>query len=512
MPTPTDEQQAIIEAVAVADGPSIMVQAGAGCAKTSTAVMSMAGVRVPAVSVAFNKRNADELAKVMPANVLSKTANGLCHQAWMRARNIRGMKVDAYKGSKIISDIAKRRGLNFTTDQWDYAKTLFREAQIQGLVPEPFGSQFVTLVPDTKEGWQALGDTHAIPDDEFDYVWQVAREALVEDIKLAYQGVISFDDQIYCATLLGGVFQKYPFIVLDEVQDFNPLNIRMAMMSLTRDGRILAVGDRYQSIYAFRGAVGDAHEQIRQLRPNWVDLPLMTSFRVPKLVAARQTGHVPGFRAFGANPNGLIVDVSSTGGWTWETVRRVMPDDAADVAVLCRSNAPIITLAFQLIRRGVGCHVLGRDISKGLKALTKKLAPDDNTSADVVRGRIDEWLRDELAKARINDNPDAADKFIDKADSIKAVLASADCQDAGQLRRQIDNLFSRENSQITLSTVHKAKGMEWPLVLHLDPHRVPSARAINQGGRALQQELNLKYVAETRTKHTLVFAEAESYT
>jgi DNA helicase II / ATP-dependent DNA helicase PcrA len=511
MPTPTDEQQAIIEAVAVPDGSSIMIQAGAGCAKTTTAVMSMSGVRVPTLSVAFNKRNADELAKVMPQNVLSKTANGVCHGAWLRARNLRGAKVDAYKGSKLISEIAKQNHMHLSTDQWDYAKTLFREAQIQGLVPEPFGSQFTTLVPDTKEGWQALADQHAIPDEEFEYVWEVTRDALIENIKQAFQGIISFDDQIYCATLLGGVFQKYDFLVLDEVQDFNPLNIRMAKMSITKDGRIFAVGDKYQSIYAFRGAVGDAHERIRELRANWTDLPLMTSFRVPKLVAARQTDHVPGFRAHESNAPGQIVQVGSLGGWTWDTVTRVAPDWPIDTAILCRNNAPLITLAFKLIRNQIGCHVLGRDISKGLKALTKKLCPDDNTKADIVKGKIQEWLQSELAKARVNDNPDAADKFTDKAESIIAVLESAECQDAGQLRRQIDNLFNRENSLITLSTVHKAKGMEWPVVMHLDPQRVPSQRAINQGGRALEQELNLKYVAETRTKHTLLLAQAESY-
>jgi DNA helicase II / ATP-dependent DNA helicase PcrA len=237
----------------------------------------------------------------------------------------------------------------------------------------------------------------------------------------------------------------------------------------------------------------------------------MTSFRVPKLVAARQTDHVPGFRAHESNAPGQIVQVGSLGGWTWDTVTRVAPDWPIDTAILCRNNAPLITLAFKLIRNQIGCHVLGRDISKGLKALTKKLCPDDNTKADIVKGKIQEWLQSELAKARVNDNPDAADKFTDKAESIIAVLESAECQDAGQLRRQIDNLFNRENSLITLSTVHKAKGMEWPVVMHLDPQRVPSQRAINQGGRALEQELNLKYVAETRTKHTLLLAQAESY-
>ena len=57
--------------------------------------------------------------------------------------------------------------------------------------------------------------------------------------------------------------------------------------------------------------------------------------------------------------------------------------------------------------------------------------------------------------------------------------------------------------------------MEWPLVVHLDPWRIPSKQAqmaVAAGNAApLLQEYNLKYVAETRTKHTLIEASAEEF-
>lgn len=512
--SPTAEQDAILKAVGLKDGPSVMVEAGAGCAKTSTLTLAARYISGNALAIAFNKKIADELGARLPSNFTCRTMNSLGHRAWMRARNTRGMKLDDRKAGKIITEISKSRRMFLNEDQWDYARILFREAQIQGLVPEKFASQIGvrSLVPDDKDGWRSLGDLHAIPDDDFDMVWETAREALVENIKLAYGGTISFDDQIYCSTMLGGVFDKYPTVFVDEDQDLSPLQIRMIRQSITRDSRILAVGDKCQSIYAFRGAVGEAAEQIRQLRPDWVDLPLMTSFRCPQLVADRQRHHVPMFRAHGANPSGQIIALSDPDGWTWSNITNSLPEWPMPLAILCRNNAPLLSMAFSLIRQGIGCSMMGRDISKGLKALSKKIASDDSTTAEILIGRINDWETSETSKARMNDNPSAAEKFTDKADCLRAIISSAECQNAGQLRRQIDNLFSRENGQVILSTIHRAKGLEWSAVVHLDPFRLPSRFALKAGGRALEQENNLRYVAETRTKHTLIMAKYEDFT
>jgi hypothetical protein len=220
------------------------------------------------------------------------------------------------------------------------------------------------------------------------------------------------------------------------------------------------------------------------------------------------------FRAWGTNPPGQVKHLNGGGeaaGWTWEAIKNLLPEWPMDVAILCRNNAPLLALAFRLIRQGIGCSMMGRDIGKGLKALAKKLAPEDDTPADQIIGRINEWLTSETSKAHVNDNPDAADKFTDKAECLLAILSSAECKDAGQLRRQIDNLFSRTGGQVILSSIHRAKGLEWPAVIHLDPFRLPSKYAKAKGGRALEQEANLKYVAETRTKHSLIMANLEEF-
>ena len=66
---------------------------------------------------------------------------------------------------------------------------------------------------------------------------------------------------------------------------------------------------------------------------------------------------------------------------------------------------------------------------------------------------------------------------------------------------------------ITLLTGHKSKGEEWDTVYHLSPSLVPSpwARKAAETGDStqLEQELNLRYVIETRAKKELYLVELE---
>jgi superfamily I DNA/RNA helicase len=490
-----------------------LVEAGAGCAKTTTLEMAASRVRIPGLAVAFNKRIAQEMDKRLPGNFACKTMNSLGHSAWGRALG-RPLKLDDRKGGKLVSQVAKSRRMDLSTDQWDAARSLFREAQIQGLVPQVEDRLGTSLVPDTQEGWQSLLESASsdISQDDFDLVWEITREALVENIRLARDGTVSFDDQIYCSTMLGGAFGRFPVIFLDEDQDLNPLQIRMVQQSMRPDTRLLAVGDRHQSIYAFRGAVGEAAQQLQTLRPasSWTELPLMTSFRVPQIVAARQRHHVPLFTAHGTNPPGQLHHFTTEAGWSWPELVDLLPDPGVEVAVLCRNNAPILALAFKLIRQNIGCYVLGRDIGRGLMSLLKKLTTDDSFPIPGLLARLDAWQESEFSKAKANDKPELASRISDRADCIRAVAEGTQAADVGQLKRQIERLFSKDSGRVVLSTIHKAKGLEWPAVVHLDPWRIPS-KFSRGNARAMEQEANLRYVCETRTKHTLVLANLEDF-
>jgi superfamily I DNA/RNA helicase len=189
--------------------------------------------------------------------------------------------------------------------------------------------------------------------------------------------------------------------------------------------------------------------------------------------------------------------------------------DARHLAILCRNNAPLVSMAFKLIRSGVGCQMLGRDIGHGLIQLTRKLAKDDGLSITKFNEGMNTWLEKECAIARANDKPERVDKLTDQVECLRATIEGANPSTVGDLRSILQRVFSKENGQVILSSIHRAKGLEWPLVVHLDPWRVPSKQSLfaeaNGDPRLLEQEHNLKYVAETRTKHTLILADMEGF-
>jgi len=76
----------------------------------------------------------------------------------------------------------------------------------------------------------------------------------------------------------------------------------------------------------------------------------------------------------------------------------------------------------------------------------------------------------------------------------------------GDVRRVIKFLqetFSDDHADISLSTIHKAKGLENDRVFFLRPDLIPSRFAVNPWQK--EQEENLRYVAITRAKKELVY-------
>jgi hypothetical protein len=295
----------------------------------------------------------------------------------------------------------------------------------------------------------------------------------------------------------------------------------MLELCMRDDGRLTAVGDPKQAIYAFRGADSNSMGKIRGLRPNWKNLPLTMTFRCPKVVVARQQGHAPGFRAYEKNQEGRFhrfqpqEGTELEGGWNYQSLVNLLPTRDASLVVMCRNNGPLLALAFKLLRNGTGVYMLGRDLGKGLEALSRKIAPEDGTAADIVAGLISEWQEHECSLALANGKDERVAGIVDRAECLFAVLSSTEVKDAGGLRAMLKKLFARDSGVVTLSSIHRAKGLEWDLAVHLDPWRIPSKwakQAAQQGDASqLQQEANLRYVCETRSKHTLAEANLDDF-
>lgn len=509
--SPTSEQQAILSA-AKASRSSMILRAYAGSGKTSTLELLTREVITsePVLYIVYNKKNQKEAEQRFPPHVSPKTANSLGHGALSRGLGRRLVMDDRKVGRLTTEALRSLPREEQDPELWGTVKDLVVKAMQAGLVPKRFAARATGLVPDEPAVWEGLIDSTPSAD-----TIALARGVLGSAIAEGLNGVISFDEQIYLSVLFGGLFPRFPTVLVDESQDLSLLQHRM--IARCAADRIIAVGDERQAIYAWRGADAASLQRLKALRAEWLEFPLATTFRCPKIVVRRSTEHAPGFTAHTANQEGVHIVLPGNSpdegpSWNWSDVEAIAP--SRPISVLCRNNSPLMSLAFKLIRSGVGCSVAGREIGTGLIAFVKKLSgPGGYMSmpSEELTAKVYEWRDREVTLALANDDPAKADAAADKAECILAVMEARQCSTANDVAIYIQQLFAKENMRVLLSSIHKAKGLEFPTVLHLDPWRIPSKWAARKGGEALQQEMNLRYVCETRTQHTLIEANLEDY-
>jgi DNA helicase II / ATP-dependent DNA helicase PcrA len=484
MPSPTHEQLAII-AAAKETQENLLVNALAGTGKTTTIEMVCHAITsIPILYLAFNRRIVDEAAKRMPSHVECRTQNSLGHRVWAQATG-RRLVVDGGKMRQILKNIISDLPRKNQGEAWeDFSDTLrwISRAKRDGYVPPDWHERCHPIISD----WQDFIDSQ----DDIEPTRQ--QRALIEralhfSILAAHEGGIDFDDQIYMPVIFGGPWPKFPLVIVDEVQDQSPLNHEMMKKLVTK--RFMGVGDPCQSIYAFRGAVTNGMGALSE-HFNCVELPLSLTFRVPRRGVERARTRVPSFEAYHTNPEGKILELNEWG-----------PDDVpASAAIICRNNAPLLSLGFKLLAARRSIKLVGMDIGAGLVRILRKLGPSDLKGEELERV-INRWMQEAIAKAR---NPATV---YDRADCIH--ILTRGWSNLGEAIIQAEALFKQEGP-IHLLSIHKSKGLEWDWVLHLDPWRVPSKFA-KEGTEAWEQELNCRYVAETRFKQTLVLANLEGW-
>lgn len=493
--SPTQEQQAIIDFTKDFPNTSLMVSARAGAAKTSTILMASAGITQSCLAVAFNKRNADDLKSKLPSHITCKTLNGLGHSAWGSKLGKR-LTLDTDKMYRLTRAICPAGSEDFAD-----ILSLARKAKGVGLVPSGTKWCSPTVWPDTLDSWQELGWQVGATSVDSTLAAQAA-QVVSASITEAWKGIIDFDDQIYMSVLFGGNFTKFHTVIVDESQDLSYMNHLMLRASIGT--RLIAIGDPFQAIYAFRGADANSMENMANAcGVEFNQLKLTASFRVPHAVAARQLDWVPDFTSHKICKAGKVEYWDDA--WTLANI----PDKGF---IICRNNAPLLRLAFALIRARRPVTLLGRDIGKSLSTLLKKIAGKargaDQTPIEKMLQKIDEWAAKEVAKVP---NSETKQSIIqEKRECLMVLLEAGGCSTVSQACKFIEDLFTERAGDLVLMSGHKSKGLEHEWVMHLDPWRLPSKwaqKAYDNGdSSALVQENNLKYVIESRSMNTLVLA------
>jgi DNA helicase-2/ATP-dependent DNA helicase PcrA len=489
-------QKAIFTFVKKAVG-NANVEAVAGSGKTFTIVEAAKYVPVTAQSVflAFNKNIADELQKKLPPYVKAMTTHSLC----FRAINSSGsrMKVDSEKLTRLMDGLLSLPEKQQLRGQ---IRKLVSIAKANGLVPNAAAGMAKGLVPDVPEFWAEVISNYSL---EFENNWQEetavsrAKELLRFSIENR-DNQIDFDDMLYLPVVLGMSFPKFDWIFCDESQDLNAIQHEILQRIAKPTSHTIAVGDPFQAIYRFRGAASDSMAKLAEIN-GAKTLPLSICYRCSKAVVNEAKMIVPHIEAAEDAEEGMIYH----GLPEQDKLAAFTPD----AAVLCPFNAPLIEAAYMFIRSKVACRILGREIGEGLIKLVRKLERNGAGNVKQLETALEAYYHDELE--RLAGKESRQNALTDKVETLGVFLSElAPGEPVDRLVREIQTLFVDSNAgMLTLSTVHKAKGLEYPKVFFLESDllKMTTRKGKPIHPEEIKQKRNLLYVGITRSKLDLYY-------
>lgn len=366
------------------------------------------------------------------------------------------------------------------------------------------------LCPKSDETFNRLIDHHDMELDHQDAnmtdAIKYASVLLDESNELARrEKIIDFDDMLYLPLLWKLKLRTREWVIVDEGQDTNPVRRAFAKLLLVAGGRLAVVGDPGQAIYGFTGASHDALDLIKE-EFSAITLPLTVSYRCPKAIGVLARELVPHFEVHEDAIEGSVVrDVSVA-----EIAKTMTKTDA----ILCRNTKPLVSLAYQLLAKGIACQVLGSDIGKGLTDLIRKMRAQ---TIDGLVKKLNEYEEREVASHMAKGEESRAEAVTDRVECVRVFIANLDekSRTIAKLIAKIQSLFvdpsydpvTKKQEKflkvLTLSTIHKSKGKEWDQVAILEPQLMPSKWARQEW--QMGQEKNLMYVAITRSRKNLFF-------
>ncbi|ADY27525.1 UvrD/REP helicase (plasmid) [Deinococcus proteolyticus MRP] len=498
----TQQQRRFIELVA-SSRKNLVLKATAGSGKTTT-VCEAAWHLDPALNTGYfvyNKHNTEDVQPRLPGHVTVQTA----HAAGWRLLRPRYdvLELDDQAGLKLVNRLCERVG--GVEDSAFYRRVWARvwaAARERLWVPV---SEAVSL--DRAQVRELLYQADAPPEmlNEPDIVntlnWMLRSLQAESDRAFATREKPDFTDLLWWPYRHGLNLGQYHVVILDEAQDFTPLRqaFLLGLIAGERPGRFLAVGDAEQSIYQYSAADPQLFMSLGE-RPNTQVLPLSVSFRCP-------TSHVEQARAvstFIESPPGMKAG-------TVEHVEAASAQYGRGDTVLCRKNAPLLALALRLLQQGVSVDVRGLNIEKRLLEYGSFLSrPFTAASLPGVLER--HWVKVSAPLKSLKAQGDQdAEKRLEELRDLHAclsllasqVLEGQEQATLGRIQSYLKRLYDG-GADVLLSSVHKAKGLEWPQVTVLYPEMMP----LPYGNE--DEERCVAFVGLTRATETLRLAYGES--
>jgi superfamily I DNA/RNA helicase len=318
---------------------------------------------------------------------------------------------------------------------------------------------------------------------------------------------IDFTDQLFIPPLLNlDTRVKFRYVFIDEAQDTNLVRYWIARRIAQPGAQICVVGDDHQAIYGWTGA-GASTLQWLTSELNATTLSLTYSFRCASSIIAEAQKYVPQIKPRPDAPIGIVDRINE------DQFSQLMPDFGPSQVILCRLNWPLMSIAMTLIKRNIRFYIEGKDFGKKLEALADRWG---YLTLDKYLPELTDHITKLVTEAEQSGNDQRAQDYRDREQAMRALISQCNTKPnatTDDLTHLISSIFhdtkpGDKPSCITLSTIHKAKGREWPHVILYGRNAFqpsPSART----PEALAQEHNLLYVAITRAISHLTYVNVQ---
>ena len=486
---PTDEQNNVCQLSKIHK--CLKISAYAGAAKTSTLVMVANELVAPSLMLTFNKALAEEAKHRFPSWVECRTTHSLAYQYFgAQLRNKLSRPRGPYKNvAGTGTEIAKY----FKTGDFIYmvkgeSETRRMKAGGVGVAIKETVAKYEQSADETmgyKHVSTSACDQILLRDEasmrSFKYlVLEVAKKLWTLRTDLRSDVLATHDTYLKLYQLSKPDLSQYEILYLDECQDVNAVVLDIFLQQMGKC-RLYAVGDGYQNIYSWRGAMN------AMLELDWEEATLSKSFRFGQVI-----GDIA--NCVLADNGEIITDVKG-----WEKLdTQAMPKSDLDDSVydnqytmLFRTNGALILEAVDLLEAGKRVN-LEIDVSDFTKLLDSAIELQRGNMSKVKHESLVQFANWEEVKI--------------EAEVVQGELMRVyNMVNNGSVYKVLGVLSKHknyDNPDVILTTAHKSKGREFDVVILADDFPSP----INKEGEwvgLLDMERNLLYVALTRTKKLL---------
>lgn len=501
---PSEYQKKIFDFIEHGVG-NLVIDASAGSAKTTTLIKSLELIPndKKILFCAFNKDIVNELKKKISNknninNIDIRTLHSLGYLMIQKNLNDFNIEINENKYRQFIyNNINELTSINpFKSSKKNGLKWLDNVCSLVNYMRYNLSESTNEIL--------SLVHKHEIDlvNDEID----VAKEVL--NWGKTFTDEVDYTDMVWLPYVLNmkPIGLQYDFIFVDESQDVSIVQRELVLRCRKINTRFIFAGDQNQAIYAFSSASPQSFNYLKTL-PNTISLPLPISYRCAKNIVNFAKQFSPSIEYYDDGRDGVIIHN--------ETINNVEDGDM----ILCRNNAPLMKIYNDLIRLGKKCYIRGKDIGLNLKKIvqsTNQFYLNKDLSNDGVFIRLYESLFETRDKMIIQSGLDEhtimnSSIITNKLDMIKALeVLSENLKTSDELIEKINEIFSdKKKNGISLSTVHKAKGLEANNVFIACNSLMPSKSATQDW--ELEQEKNLMYVAYTRAKNKLCFLNEDEF-